>query len=181
MPQNAIANANVDFILPLRDISKKLLELVRKPVPASILPSGQALMDMENKISELDSKTFQMDDRPGIPSAFSCPDCGGVLWEIDDGQSVRFRCRVGHAFSPDSLLAAQNDVMEQALWSALKTLEERLASGERQRGHKWMAARFGERERDGRERAESIRKFLISSSSEVPQAVPEEMQNVGGR
>lgn len=73
------------------------------------------------------------------------------------------------------MLGAQSDVFEEALWSALKTLEEsarlskRLAEKERQLGHTWIAARFKQREADARERADTIRKVLVSSSSEVPQ------------
>jgi two-component system chemotaxis response regulator CheB len=122
---------------------------------------------MEKKIVSLDPATLQKDDRPGKPSAYSCPDCGGVLWEIEDaGDYLRFRCRVGHAFSPETMLDAQSEVLEAALWSAIKTLEEsarlsaRLAANERRRGHDWLVKRFEERERDARERADVIRRFL---------------------
>ena len=121
-----------------------------------------------------------------VRDVLSCPDCGGVLWEIDEPDYVRFRCRVGHAFSPESMLAGQNDILEQALWAALKTLEEnarmskRLAITERERGHGWMAARFEEREKDARERAETIRKFLVSATSEVPQANAQEIEAGAG-
>ena len=125
---------------------------------------------------------MQDDDRPGTPSAFSCPDCGGVLWEIDEEDYSRFRCRVGHALSPESMLDAQSDRLEEALWSALKTLEEsarlskRLAENERRRGHEWMSGRFDEREKDARERAEVIRRVLISSTSEVPDETSAELE-----
>ena len=182
MPQSALENVDVDHVLPVRELPAKLLELVQKPASANA-PFGNAeRMEMENKIIEFDGGTFQEDDRPGRPSAFSCPDCGGVLWEIADGDYSRFRCRVGHAFSPESMLNGQNEYLEQALWSALKTLEEsarmskRLAATERERGHTWMASRFDEREKDARERAETIRKVLISSSGEVPQATAEELE-----
>lgn len=183
MPESAIEHVDVDYILPLRDLPRKLSELLAVETPNAELPAPVAeVIEMENRIAEMESKTFQDDDRPGRPSAFSCPDCGGVLWEINDSGFVRFRCRVGHAFSPESTLSAQNDVFEQALWTALKTLEEsarlsrRLAKGQRERGHKWMAARFEARENDARERAETIRRVLVSSSSEVPQGTPEQME-----
>jgi len=90
-----------------------------------------------------------------------------VLWEIEDGEEyVRYRCRVGHAFSPETMLDAQSEVLEEALWTAMKTLEEsarlsaRLAASERRRGHDWLVQRFEERDRDARERAEVIRRFL---------------------
>jgi two-component system chemotaxis response regulator CheB len=183
MPQSAMSNAEVDYVLRLSEIARKLTELAAVPPSPVAVPNETVdMMDMENRITEFDANTLQQDDRPGAPSAFSCPDCGGVLWEIKEGDFVRFRCRVGHAFSPETMLGAQSDILEQALWSALKTLEEsarlskRLADTERERGHTWMAARFDEREKDARERADTIRKVLVSSTSEVPQPTTQEIE-----
>src|SRR5205823_3278131 len=61
----------------------------------------------------------------GDPSGLTCPDCGGSLWERDEGSLVRFACRTGHAFSPESLMAEQSKALETAMWSALRGLEER--------------------------------------------------------
>jgi two-component system chemotaxis response regulator CheB len=101
-----------------------------------------------------------------------------VLWEIPEEQFVRYRCRVGHAYSPETMLSAQDDMLEEALWSAVKTLEEsarlshRLAATERQRGHEWLVARFEEKEREARSRVEVIRRYLLRpSDSTTPQVV----------
>jgi two-component system chemotaxis response regulator CheB len=173
MPQNVLDFVKVDYVLPLAGIAAKLAECVRAPCATAERRANLEMLEMEKKIVALDPKTLQDDDRPGTPSAYSCPDCGGVLWEIEDGEDyIRYRCRVGHAFSPETMLDAQNDVLEEALWSAMKTLEEsarlsaRLAANERRRGHDWLVKRFEEKERDARTRAEVIRKFL---TSEEPQ------------
>jgi two-component system, chemotaxis family, protein-glutamate methylesterase/glutaminase len=62
---------------------------------------------------------------PGPPSAFTCPECSGPLWESDHGGVVRYRCRVGHGFSEDALVGEQGAAVEAALWIALESLEER--------------------------------------------------------
>lgn len=50
-----------------------------------------------------------------------------MLWEIDDGPVLRFRCRVGHAWDAESLLEQQVEGVEGALWMALRALEDRAA------------------------------------------------------
>ena len=168
MPKNAMEYVKIDYVLPLAEIAAKLVECVGQPCATTPWSADFDMLEMEKKIVTLDPATLQNDDRPGKPSAYSCPDCGGVLWEIEEDEYVRFRCRVGHAFSPETMLNAQSDVLEEALWTAMKTLEEsarlsaRLAENERRRAHDWLAQRFEEREREARERAEVIRRFLIA-------------------
>ncbi len=73
---------------------------------------------------------------------FTCPECQGTLWEMRDGELLRFRCRVGHAYSSESLFAGQSESVEAALWTALRALEEkatlsqRLAAQAHGRGHR---------------------------------------------
>jgi two-component system chemotaxis response regulator CheB len=177
MPRSAIAHVAVGHVLPIARIAAQLVRSVNEVRPAATVNAGEVTrMKMETKMSKMDSQAMRGDDRPGHPSAFSCPDCGGVLWQIDDGEFERFRCRVGHAYSPDTMLAAQSDVLEEALWTAMKTLEEsarlakRLAAVERERNHEWMAARFEQKENESRDRADIIRRFLASDASTVPLA-----------
>jgi two-component system chemotaxis response regulator CheB len=107
-------------------------------------------------------------DRPGTPSQFGCPECGGVLWEVENDQIVRFRCRVGHAYSSESLLESQTEGMEAALWSALRALEEkasltrRLADRARAQSQHAAAKRFSEQMLMADADAETIRTVLLS-------------------
>jgi two-component system chemotaxis response regulator CheB len=66
-------------------------------------------------------------ERFGSPSAIVCPHCDGPIWEIADGTIVFYRCAEGHAYSPESLLAAEGETLERALWVAVRTLDERAA------------------------------------------------------
>jgi NTP pyrophosphatase (non-canonical NTP hydrolase) len=54
----------------------------------------------------------------------TCPDCGGSLEKIEEGRVVQYKCRVGHAYSPQSALAAHHEREENALWTARNLLEE---------------------------------------------------------
>ena len=87
----------------------------------------------------------------GHPAAFTCPDCAGTLYEIKDGPHIRYRCRVGHAYSEDSIVEAQGASLERALWAGLRALEERsalltrIAEHAKRRGHRALAAIFEEK------------------------------------
>ena len=174
MPASAVEHVDADYILPLSDIARQLTLTVNEPRRVTPDPPDSQML-MEVRMAELEADALHDDQRPGQPSPYSCPDCGGVMWEIPDGEYMRYRCRVGHAYSPESMLGAQSDVLEEALWTAAKTLEEsarlsqRLARAERARGHEWLAKRFESKEKEARERVEVIRRFLLKNdTSEVP-------------
>ena len=57
-----------------------------------------------------------------------CPDCGGGMAQVDLPTISYFRCHVGHQYSPQSLLAAQSEAVENKLWSAVAALEEQAAT-----------------------------------------------------
>lgn len=84
------------------------------------------------------------------PSPFACPDCHGGLWEISGSDPLRFRCQVGHGFTIRSLQHAHWSVTDDAVWTALRALQEksemirRMASIERSRGEAERAASLEE-------------------------------------
>jgi len=101
------------------------------------------------------------------PSAFTCPLCGGSLWHNEEGNYEHFRCRTGHAFSPESLFALQSKSTESALWEALRALEEnaalsgRLARQTRGGSHAADQERFRMRQRAAEKHAEELRRILM--------------------
>jgi two-component system chemotaxis response regulator CheB len=126
MPRSALDNVSKARPSPLDDIPGLLLRLIRSPLPAGLshprkAPIGAA---KETRIDELDMNEIANEERLGNPSPFGCPDCGGVLWEIEQNGFLRFRCRVGHAFTAKYLGAEQRHAVETALWEALRALEE---------------------------------------------------------
>lgn len=125
MPKMALERDHVDHCLPLDELPALLTRLVREragpshPLPASILAEA-GISEQEFAVVE---KTLET---PGSPSALSCPECGGVLNRIDGDDLPRFRCQVGHAFTPDGLAAAQNGELERALGIAARTHRDRM-------------------------------------------------------
>ena len=112
---------------------------------------------------------------------YSCPECNGVLEEVEEGELVRFRCRVGHIYSPESLHADQNVAVEQALWAAIRALEEhaefsnRLASRSVFNKRPRLAARFKEKAESSRADASVLRE-LLERTAEPVLDLPDEIQ-----
>jgi two-component system chemotaxis response regulator CheB len=125
MPQNALKRDHVDHKVPLNGLAELLGRLVREEAGASIpLPDEYAI---EDRMAAQDFAVMETDIvTPGQPSHISCPDCGGVLNQIVVEDEVRFRCQVGHAFTPLGLAAAQNEELERALSVAARTHRDRI-------------------------------------------------------
>ncbi|MFN6527481.1 chemotaxis protein CheB [Nostoc sp. ChiSLP03a] len=168
MPRNAIENVeDIDHILPLSDIPSTLVALVNTPMevqPENPVPSE---MEFESKIVQLDLEAVEDEgNRPGKPSTFGCPDCGGILWELNEGNLLRFRCRTGHAYSAETLLATQSEKVEDALWIALRALEEKASLSHRMASrmevrNQALAARFKEEAHSAKESSAIIREVLL--------------------
>ena len=107
--------------------------------------------------------------RAGPPSGFTCPECSGALWELREGELVRYRCRVGHAYSEEAMVDAQGSAVEAALWAALEVLEERgeLLRADR-RPDAATAPRTEQRFRDGAREAERARGDRSAACSTRP-------------
>lgn len=127
MPQHVIDQVGADFVAPAADLGILVGELAGSDVAAGTEPGPSELLDIEVGLADMDDSAMNVPERPGRPSGFSCPNCQGTLFEIEDGNLVRYRCRVGHAWSSIALMAQQSDALDDALWVALRSLEERAA------------------------------------------------------
>jgi two-component system chemotaxis response regulator CheB len=185
MPRSAVENVAVDACLPVADLGVEIARRVGERVLVGGAVSDE--MQIETDMAEIDAAAYgDISEHPGTPSVYGCPDCGGVLWEIQEGDLVRFRCRVGHAYSADSLLAEQGEQLESALWAALRALEEerslseRLAARARERGSV-LAPRFEERARDAATRSDLIRAVLVSGQAGREPGRPDDGRKGGRR
>ena len=185
MPRSAIASGMVDHVLPVRDIPVLLTALVDEKAPdrrASAHHPHLRRMEPDLGAPHL---AVHNSDRPGKPSVFTCPECHGTLWEADEAGLLRFRCRVGHIYSPETMLASQTDEVDRALWTALRTLEERaalahkLAERARERQHPLVDKAFTERANETEREADQIRQLLYERSS-MTQSVPDELPGAAG-
>jgi two-component system, chemotaxis family, protein-glutamate methylesterase/glutaminase len=169
MPRSAIASAGADHVVPAGAIAPLLRELT----------SGAAVQDISVVESSGDGDPPDAVESPleaqsefhqnGRVSVFTCPECSGTLWEVSEAGVIRYRCRVGHAFSRDSLDEAQAASVESALWIAMRALEERAELARRtarrmqEQGLPGSARRFQQRAREADEGRELVRKVLFTT------------------
>ena len=118
MPRHAIQSGAATHVMTLAEIGPFLTRIAGTEVPD--LPTDKTMRDpTEMTLSEL----ANLESR-GRPSAFVCPECTGTLFEFAEEGVFHYRCRVGHSYLSDSLSANQEGVLEAALWTALRAIEE---------------------------------------------------------
>ena len=171
MPHNAVEFDSPDYIVPVRDIGRLLVKLISESVPTKAA-SKSSSQELNHEVGVAEMKMDDIEaERAGDPSVFSCPECQGVLWEVKDADLARFRCRVGHAYSAESLLTAKSEELEGALWGALRALEEsaaisrRMADRAKKSGHHLTHTRLNEHADEQQEQAATLRTMLLQNGT----------------
>jgi two-component system chemotaxis response regulator CheB len=172
MPRSALRHVKVDEVAPIAEIGALLARLAATPAG----PSGEIPADIcyEAAVAAQELDDMHRETQIGTPSPFSCPECGGGLWELADGSLLRYRCHLGHAYTAEAMLAAQSDEVDELLTRLLRSHRDRAEltrrMAERERAERrndlalWLEARAKEYEENaalmerllanGRERAE---------------------------
>ena len=178
MPKAALRAVPTARSLPLRALAEEVVRAVAEVPPADpMVPEEQWQRDLAELQSALGRSPVLPDGSPtGDPSPYACPDCHGVLNTVPDPGVLRFRCRTGHAWSAESLVAQQDTDVEEALWTALRVLEERAEMSRRladlatTNGREWSQEHFLSRASDADRSAELLRAVLRRESTQP--AVP---------
>lgn len=163
MPRNAIERGCVDHVVPLSSMSELLRRLSQSPVVAEP-PIPEELLREVSFVEEGDV-AFRYAEPDWQQTPLACPECGGPLWERI-GESKSYGCTVGHRFGAQSLTAFQDQSIEQALWQALRLLEERgdlqnrLAIDEAGRGREKQAQIYRDRAVDSQVNAKRLKQLL---------------------
>ncbi len=88
------------------------------------------------------------------------------MWEINDGDLVRYRCHVAHAYTAELMSIALDENLTRALASALRALDERIGLAERmwrqanQDNRPHAGASWAEKAQEFREQADIIRQSI---------------------
>lgn len=123
MPASAIRNVAVDHVVPAAELGAVVHRLVhedRRTREEVVMTRPESDPEPAARgLHALKDGAF-----PGPPTTFTCPECGGTLWEVANRNLSRFACHVGHSYTPDALANGMATTLEAALWTAMRVLEE---------------------------------------------------------
>jgi two-component system chemotaxis response regulator CheB len=149
MPRAALEAVPTEHVAPAAKLGGLIAEVTAMDLPdesPAVPAGGDDLLEAEVRIAELGPLTS--DELALPPSGYGCPSCGGALFQYALEPLPRFRCRVGHAWSVESLLDEQAIALEGALWMALRALEEKSALSRRMAAIHNSGPASGDRFRD---------------------------------
>jgi two-component system chemotaxis response regulator CheB len=166
MPKAVLNQLDPDFSVPVSQMGEVLSRVLKrkkkksKRIPADVV--------MESKIAERTQIGIDAMKELGQHSLFSCPDCGGGLWEMKANGTTHYRCHVGHSFTSEGLLIGMEYTTESALWTALRIIEERknllrkIEEKEKIRGNRTLATTYHKRAAELEQQIVQLKKVLFS-------------------
>ncbi|MCW3117216.1 MAG: hypothetical protein JWM28_1298 [Chitinophagaceae bacterium] len=138
MPLSVLENIHVDYCLTLDKMAPAVQKIFQKEVTTSTAP--KEILAEAAIIEKMQTGSYAV-SQIGDPTVYACPDCGGILWEIKNGEFARYRCHIGHSYTEEDLLLKQTNAMHSTLWISLRIMEERksllekIARQNRQKGY----------------------------------------------
>jgi len=176
MPQSVIDHVDVTETATAAQLGMVVSQLCRTPATPTDdidLDLDLDFVAMETALADSHDVGAVTEEQVGQPAGIGCPECHGSLFKIENAGLLRFRCRLGHAWSWHSLLVEQGQALENALWMALRTLEEKaalssqLAERAAERGSMLSHQRFAEQAQDAHQSAGLVRRLLENPTNEA--------------
>jgi two-component system, chemotaxis family, protein-glutamate methylesterase/glutaminase len=159
MPLSVLNRMEVDHCVSLAEMGGVIKDIIEnkelsedQPIPPDVIA--------EAAIAERMATGIDIVQQLGKTSVYTCPDCGGILTEMDNNDKVqRYRCHTGHSYTQDDLMINMAGNIESTLWVALRMMEERkslLRKMEQQTSDRGFA-RFA---KDQKEKAAQLQKHI---------------------
>jgi two-component system chemotaxis response regulator CheB len=178
MPRSVLTNLDVNYSVSSTEMSIVLRDLVLRPADSTREPPHDLQVEAQiaeryvnndtNTVKAMDIKqTAKELDQMGDRTPLSCPECGGATWHMKEGSVERYRCHLGHAFTADNMLLRNQESVEETLWVALRSLEERkyvlvTLAEEMAERHQGKANAYHERAEELHIHVERIRQILAN-------------------
>src|SRR3712207_3647273 len=131
MPASAARTVALDAVLPLDALAQELVRCAHGSgdgQPGAL--GGTTAVSQPNPEAGLQQvgaeiTAWQQGTTTSDASGYSCPQCGGGIWQATEGPLLRFHCHTGHVYSPEAFANDQAEALETALWQAVRLLAER--------------------------------------------------------
>jgi two-component system, chemotaxis family, protein-glutamate methylesterase/glutaminase len=130
MPASALRQVAVDHCVPLAEVAPLLVHVVADPPDTGefVVPDDtRTEVEIAKERHPVDAGLHEISE----PSPYACPECHGVLLRLKGEGPIRFRCHTGHAYTIESLMADVDEKIDEALWNAVRALEEAVLLWER--------------------------------------------------
>jgi two-component system chemotaxis response regulator CheB len=164
MPQSALRRISIDHVASAGDMGGLLDRLSRGPAgPSPEIPTD---IRLEATLAAQEKGTMELEEKLGELSPFTCPECNGTLWQINDSSMLRFRCHVGHAFTAEAVLSGRAAEVDKMLEGLVRSHQERaalvrrMAEQERSLQNERLARMFDDRANEYEEDAEVVRRLV---------------------
>jgi two-component system chemotaxis response regulator CheB len=167
MPQSVLDNTMVDFILPVTAMGEAIQHTIANKSKTGVIVPEE--LKTESALVERTVTAIDELDKLAKQSVFTCPDCGGGLWEIKDGDQTRYRCHIGHAYYENELLQKQFESLNTTLWVALRMMEERkklldkISDDEKRKNLHVLAQMHAERARELEVHINNLKELLFNA------------------
>jgi two-component system, chemotaxis family, protein-glutamate methylesterase/glutaminase len=176
MPLNAMRRGGVDYVLPVEEMARVIMGLImnERDRRARKSPKTRPRKTEAPNPERPGADALRTHDFKGPLSPFTCPDCGGTLWEIKEKNLVRYRCHVGHGFNSESLRDGMDEKLEDTLWTALRAIEENIELRSRMKVRatdQRLTAFSGSLDQqiaDMKQRATALRRLLLDPREHAP-------------
>jgi two-component system chemotaxis response regulator CheB len=179
MPRAALAQTRVDHVLPAAEIPALLGRLVREPLrEGEVRDKMDDAEERSSRLADRDVAAQARGERANELTVYTCPECGGAMWQTDQNGLIQFNCHVGHAYGAEILLGEMSEELEAALWRCVRLLVEK-ATLTRQfserlqaMGQEDRAERLGDQAELDDRHGQLIRDLLLQGTSNaISQAV----------
>lgn len=164
MPLSVLNKMEVDHCVSMAEMGGVLERVIEtRVVNESGIPAD---VKAEAEIAEKMATGIEIVSNMGSQTVYTCPDCGGILTEIKEQHSDRFRCHTGHAYTVNDLLFKQGHNVETTLWVALRMMEERknllhkMEAQTRQRGFSRFANDHRQKGEELQQHIDQLKKLL---------------------
>jgi two-component system chemotaxis response regulator CheB len=172
MPLSVLEYLQVDYCVSLAKMGAALQEALQLEKEETTVPE---LVRAEAAIAERAATGIDKIGSLGDNSIFSCPDCGGVLFNIQQNSFSHYKCHTGHSYTVKDLLLRQEQEFESTLWVALRSLEERksllktMQNQNTSRGFQLTAKGYAEKAEELQEHIDRLKQLLISAQKDSGQ------------